>query len=149
MRGRKPDLNKAQVVQLPGSTARPDDWHLEQAAAIRPRGFNYAERQVWDRVAPELSRLGRLKPIYADVIAEYCRVVCRLAEFRKTLDEEGWTYATKTRNGDQHKSHPRVAQLNDDWRKWRSLVSELGLSPVAERGLNSMQGDFFDDFEAL
>lgn len=146
-RGRKPDLNKAgqgNVAAFPGEFAeKPDQWHAEQTEELRPRGLKPAERKIWERIGPELSKAGRLKALFVDVIAEYCRIVVRLAEARRDLDKEAWSYVTTGRHGAQHKSRPAVAQLNDDWRKWRALVAELGLSPAAERGLKQVQGDLF------
>lgn len=140
----KPDPNKGNVTQFPGDYAeRPDEWHEERAAAVCPDDLNLRELVIWKVVAFELSKIGRLKNLYIDVVAEYCRVYARLAEAREYLDAEEWTYITTGRHGKQIKSRPEVAQLNDDWRKWRSLVSELGLSPAAEKSLNAAQGDMF------
>lgn len=140
----KADPNKGNVTPFPGDFSdKPEEWHEELAAELRPADLKDEEVAVWDRMAPELSKVGRLKKLYIDVIAEYCRIVAKLAEARKTLDEEEWIYVTKGRHGQQIKSRPEVAQLNDDWRKFRSLVSELGLSPAAEKSLKNVQGDLF------
>ncbi|MDH5612203.1 MAG: P27 family phage terminase small subunit [Gammaproteobacteria bacterium] len=141
---KKADPNKGNVSQFPGDYAgHSDDWHIQQAADMRPAGLKAEECDVWDVIAPELSKVGRLKKLYIEVICEYCRIVAKLAEAREYLDREEWTYVTTGRHGSQEKSRPEVAQLNDDWRKFRSLVSELGLSPAAEKSLNSKQGDLF------
>lgn len=147
MKGRKPNLDKpANVTAFPGAGAPPVDAEAE-AAALRPRGLKHAEKQIWNDLAPELVRLGRLKKHYVHAFAEYCRVYVRLQEARKLLDEVDWIYITEGRHGEQMKSRPEVAQLNDDWRKYRSLMAEFGLSPASERGLNSNQGDLFENNE--
>ena len=150
MRGRKPELADNKVAALP-LNVEPQALHIAQAKDMLKAGMlNAAERKVWTRVAPQLVMLGRLRPHFVDALCEYCRVVVRLANARKYLDKDDWTYVTTGRNGDQFKSRPEVAQLNDDWRKWRTLVGEFGLAPSAERGLaNDTQGDLFDEFEAL
>ena len=141
----KADPNKgSNVVSLPG-VEKPDEYHIDQAAELRPDNLSDTESAIWDRVAPELSKIGRLKKIYIDVVAEYCIVLARMAETRKTLDKKEWIHETEGRHGKQIKSRPEVAQLNDDWRKFRSLVGELGLSPSAEKSLNAAQGDLFDN----
>jgi phage terminase small subunit len=148
-RGRKPELAKSggNVVALPLHD-EPQAIHYDRAAALRPDDLlTEAEIKIWNRVAPQLAMLGRLKPHFVDALCEYCRVVRRLADARRYLDEEDWIYVTHGRNGTQYKSRPEVAQLNDDWRKWRSLVGEFGLAPAAERGMMSGQGDLFDDFD--
>lgn len=149
-RGRKPEL------AIPGKFAalplhdEPQAVHIARATALRPRDdLTEAELKVWDRMAPHLAMLGRLKPHFVDALAEYCRIVRRLADARSYLDAEDWTFVTTGRHGTQHKSRPEVAQLNDDWRKWRSLVGEFGLAPAAERGMQSGQGDLFDAFDSF
>lgn len=144
-RGRKLDLNN--VVGLP-QYDEPQAAHIARADSLRPADLlTDSELKVWDRIAPHLAMLGRLKPHFVDALCEYCRVVRRLADARKLLDDTDWTYGTSGRNGTQFKSKPEVAQLNDDWRKWRSLVGEFGLAPAAERGMQTGQGDLFDDFD--
>ena len=119
--------------------------HAAAARKLRPRTLSREEKKVWDRVAPCLSSLGRLKPHYVDFIAEYCVIKVRLDGLRKQLDEVDWSYITTGRHGVQHKSRPEVAQLNDDWRKWNSLIAQLGLSPATELRFNDRQGSLFDD----
>ena len=133
---------KNNVADFPGAE-KPAQYHVAQADALLPDDLTDDESSVWRRIAPELSKEGRLKKMYMDVIAEYCRIVVRMAGAREHLDENEWTYVTTGRHGKQIKSRPEVAQLNDDWRKWRSLVHELGLSPDAERHLADAQADLF------
>lgn len=147
-RGRKPQLVEPGKFSAIPLHDEPQAVHYAKANALRPtEDLTAAELKVWDRIAPHLAMLGRLKPHYDYALCEFCRVVRRLADARKYLDEEGWSYVTAGRNGTQYKSRPEVAQLNDDWRKWRSLVGEFGLAPAAERGMQSGQGDLFDDFD--
>lgn len=125
--------------------AENDQVHKDRAKELRPRGLKAPERRVWDRIAPELSRLGRLKVHFVDFIEQYCVVKVRMDQLRADLDENDWSYKTVGRHGTQHKSRPEVAQLNDDWRKWNSLVAQLGLSPATELRFNDRQGGLFDD----
>lgn len=144
-RGAKPDLNN--VIGLP-LHKEPESAHKAISESLRPARLDDDERGVWDRLGPYLALLGRLKPHYADAFAEYCVITVRIRKARKYLDDEDWTYITTSRNGTQHKSRPEVAQLNDDWRKWRTLVGEFGLAPCAERGVKGdVQADLFDDFD--
>lgn len=143
-RGAKPDLNN--VVGMP-LHQEPQAVHRAKAGELRPDHLSASERAVWDRLGPQLVMLGRLKPHFVDAFAEYCTVVVRLRDARQYLDEQDWVYVTDGRNGAQHKSRPEVAQLNDDWRKWRSLVGEFGLAPCAERGVKGEQPGLFDDFD--
>lgn len=145
MRGRKPKLDNVRTLRG-GAGIERDDYHLAQARAIRPVGLSRDERAVWDEVAVELSKLGRLHARFALALAEFVHLTCKIRRLRKDLDAEGWTYESTGRQGVQQKSRPQVAQLNDDWRKWRSLLAEFGLTPASERAIaGSIQGDLFDN----
>jgi len=146
MKGRKAQLvSGGNFAALPLHD-EPAAVHRARADALRPDWLSEDELKVWDRLAPDLAMLGRLKPHFVDALAEYCIVVRKLADARKYLNDADWTYITTGRNGQQYKSRPEVAQLNDDWRKWRSLVGEFGLAPVADRGVQSGQSDLIDEF---
>lgn len=136
------------VVSMPLHD-EPQAVHYARANDLKPDWLGNDEGKVWDRIAPHLAMLGRLKPHFADALGELCVVRVKLVNARKDLDHAGWEYVTSGRNGTQYKSRPAVAQLNDDWRKWRSLVGEFGLAPAAERGVVSNQSDLFDDFDAF
>ena len=151
MGGRYPEKNN--VAQHPAfeegaaAAAENSEKHIAIAEELRPKFITGPRRKVWDRIAPELSKAGRLKKIFVDFVAEYCEVKVRIDRMRKHLDhkDNGWTYTTVGRHGSQAKSRPEVAQLNDDWRKWNTLVNQLGLSPATELRFNDKQGDLFKD----
>ena len=146
---RGPKGNLDNVAALPVHD-EPQAIHYAQASALRPDDLTDAEIKIWDRIGPMLAMLGRLKPHYVDFLAEYCRVVAKMAETRRYLDDNNWSYTTEGRNGTQEKMRPQVAQLNEDWRKLRSMVGEFGLAPAAERALkNVAQGDLFDGMDDL
>ena len=115
------------------------------AADLKPFDLSEYEARVWDRIAPQLAMQERLKPHFVDTVAEYCRALMRMRSLRMTLHDEGETYTVKGRNGEQHKSRPEVAQLNETWRQWRNLTAALGLTPADERGLAAGNGDLFDN----
>lgn len=121
--------------------------HKLAAKKLMPRGMSADEKRVWNRLAPDLLRLGRLKSHHVDFVQEYCVVKVRMDTIRSELDSSEWTYETIGRHGAQIKSRPEVAQLNDDWRKWNSLVAQLGLSPATELRFNDKQGSLFDGDE--
>lgn len=172
MQGRKPKISN--VVPLTGAKA-PRLSPAKLAAKLCPRGITKEERKEWVRVATMLAEpsLDRLKPHFVDTIIEYCRATIRLRTIRKffvdlqemrRLEKEAATpshsaigeiecehplaaevYEVQGRNGSQQKAHPHVAQMNETWRQWRSLMAELGLSPTAERNMMPRQGNLFDD----
>jgi P27 family predicted phage terminase small subunit len=145
------------------------------AYRMRPRGLGADLRREWMRVGTILAdpALDRLKPHFLDTVLEYCQATVRLRDIRKFFVDLQETrrlkkqfetaphtqigeiacehplaaevYEVEGRNGMQLKSHPLVAQMNEVWRQWRSLMMELGLSPASERNMMPGQGDLFDD----
>lgn len=172
MQGRKPKVSN--VVPLTGAKA-PRLSPAKLAAKLCPRGVTKEERKEWMRVATMLAdpALDRLKAHFVDTIMEYCRATIRLRTIRqffvdlqemRRLEKVSETpphsaigeiecehplaaevYEVQGRNGSQLKAHPHVAQMNETWRQWRSLMAELGLSPTAERNMMPGQGSLFDD----
>lgn len=150
MRGAKPKLKN--VIPMRGDGV--DVAKLKRKAQLKlirklePRGLTPELKAEYRRVAEILSEptVDRLKPRFIDTVMEYCRCTVRLHQLRSSMPTIGHEiYRVKTRNGDQVKSHPHVAQVNEAWRQWRSLVAMLGLSPTDERNLLPGQGDFFDE----
>lgn len=148
MRGRKPKVDN--VVPMRGDVTGAQA--VERVIRrLQPAGLSKEVRAEWRRVARLLAdpTVDRLKPRFVDVIVEYCRVLVRLRMLRDampTIDAE--TYRVENgRNGTQVRTHPHVAQINESWRQWRSLVAMLGLSPADERNMIPGQGDLFDDAE--
>jgi len=143
MAGRKPEFSN--VHYLPGSGQVTSE-QRDIAESYKPE-MSESAGSVWDRLAPEMMALGRLKPHFVDAFAEYCYLLTRIAETRKYLAENDETYVVYGRNGEQHKSRPQVAQLNDDWRKLQRLTACFGLTPSDEKTLiNSIQGSLLDEF---
>jgi P27 family predicted phage terminase small subunit len=153
-RGRKPNLEN--VIPFKESSAAQTEKAREAAIArvvkrLMPATLSKEEQDEWKRVARVLAdpTVDRLKARFVDTIAEYCRVVVRLKKLREafpTLSHEIYRVEAG-RNGTQVKAHPFVAQINECWRQWRSLVGMLGLSPADERSILPGQGDLFDDAE--
>jgi phage terminase small subunit len=172
MQGRKP--RQSNVIPMTGAKApRPSPAVL--ARRLCPKGLTKDERKEWMRVATLLAdpALDRLKPHFVDTIIEYCRATIRLRTIRqffvdlqemRRIERQAATpthsaigeihcehplgaeiYEVEGRNGLQQKAHPHVAQLNETWRQWRSLVAILGMSPTEERNLIPGQGDMFND----
>lgn len=151
MRGRKPKLDN--VVPMRGDGASTEDARRHAVdqliRRLQPRDLTKDQRAEWRRVGRLLAdpTVDRLKPRFVDVIAEYCRVVVRLRTLRDAMPKINMEiYRVEAgRNGTQVKTHPYVAQINESWRQWRSLVAMLGLSPADERNMLPGQGDLFDE----
>ena len=139
---------QSNVVEFPNSGDKKEmsDAEVKKISkAAKPRGLKKEEQQVWDRVMPEIIRAGRFKPLFIEFFKNYCVVVARMEAFLIFLENNEWKYTTEGRNGIQHKTRPEAAQYNDDWRKWNSLINQMGMSPATDQRFHSMQPDLFDD----
>ena len=127
---------------------------LARAAQLRPEGMLDEERWIYDRLAPALCHptKDRLNEVNVFMFLQLCRSILRYEKYAVLLKELGETYTSKTRNGDQIKSRPEIAQLNETWRQIRALGSDFGMTPAAERSLGAggqlgfSFGDHDDDF---
>ncbi len=108
MKGKKPQLvnDNSKFAALPLQD-EPQSIHYARANDLRPDDLlTESELRIWDRLAPQLALLGRLKLHFIFALCELCRVTRRLADARSTLDTNDWTYVVTGRNGIQHKSRP-------------------------------------------
>jgi phage terminase small subunit len=116
---------------------------------MMPAEFDDEHRAFWMGTAPQMLALGRLSAHHVTAYAEYVMCVIRLKKFRQffgSFDGGRWVYAS----GDMIKCHPLVAQMNDDWRKWRSLLGEFGLAPASERTMiKEFKGTHKDGWEDI
>jgi P27 family predicted phage terminase small subunit len=111
----------------------------------------FDEIKIWNRIAPQLSALGRLNESYLDLIIIYCQTLARVDRHKKLLDIEGWSYTVVDSNGNTvHKTHPIASQVNVDNRVLRTCQADLGLSPSATFTIPANLADnASDDFDLL
>ncbi len=137
------------VVQFPKTTEQSAEMSDKDAKKLaiksRPRGMSKAEQVIWNNDIPEYVKINRFKPHYIRFFKEYCVVVARMEAAVAYLEDQGWKYTTEGRNGIQHKTRPEVSQYNDDWRKFNSLINQLGGSPATDQRFNNLQPGLFDD----
>ncbi|WP_162249399.1 P27 family phage terminase small subunit [Pseudolabrys sp. Root1462] len=137
------------------------------ALKLRPKDLNDEEKKEWMRLGSMLADpvLDRLKPHFVDAALMLVRVSLRIRAYDRFFAEnkvdmaeaypgaervtgepglDAEIYMVEGRNGIQLKSHPHVAQRNECWRQWRSLISLFGLTPTDERNMAPGQSDLFD-----
>ena len=134
MKGKKPGLDN--VIPMKGTAPRP----------VPPPPDLMAEgaKKVWERLAPEMVRLGRLEPIYEDNFAVVCCAVNDVMELQTVIDMEGRTYTVKTRNGMQQKKTAAWQAQLDALATLRQFGAFFGMTPVDDKRLaNTDQGDLF------
>ena len=146
MKGRKPKAGNVVPLKEGGETRSIEERATEASKAHRSLFFNESQGAIWDEIAPELFKLGRLKAHFVHAIHEYIAALARLRNLREFLNAEGLSYEPGSgRAGELKKAYPEVAQYNESWRQWRALANDLGLNPQAERGLGGAIRDLFDD----
>lgn len=150
MKGRKP-LSENVVPLTDNPEAKGANFEaraLQRAAELKPEGLPWSVSAIWDRIAPPLCdpRKNRLNDLNVYMFEQLCWTIDRHERLRVKL-ENGETYESETRNGVQQKNTPEVSQYNETWRQIRSLASDFGMTPAAERGLQAsgQMGFSFDD----
>jgi P27 family predicted phage terminase small subunit len=134
MKGRKPGLEN--VIPMAGVTPRevPD----------APEFMSSEGRKVWDELAPELVRLGRLEPHFTHAFAAYCESVSNFIAATHCVAVDGMFYVVKTRNGQQQKKTAAWGIQQSEMSNMSRLGANFGMSPVDDRRLGAGgQGDLF------
>ena len=114
----------------------------QESDALKPPNLTDSGAKVWDRVCVLLIKEERMKALFVDSLHQYCRTVARMGEIVAYLadPEVGRTYEVKNgRNGLQIKNRPEIAEYNELFRQWNSLVAQWGLSPAVELRFTSGQ----------
>jgi P27 family predicted phage terminase small subunit len=149
MKGRKP--NSEQVVPFTGGkdAGRFDAQATQRARELRPDELPFEIRNIWDRLAPPLCHPQRKRLHEGNVymFETLCWTIARYERLRLDVWENGESYTSETRNGDQQKSRPEVGQLNETWRQVRGLASDFGMTPASERAVQAsgQMGFSFND----
>jgi P27 family predicted phage terminase small subunit len=130
----KRKLNKAEPQPTAGIPPRPEC--LDDIGAAE-----------WDRVVPELARLGLLTLVDRAALACYCCAWADLVHARKTLGEEGQTFQT---DKGYVVPHPCVSIAAAAATRIKAFCAEFGLTPSARARMTLPDGpkpaDPLDEF---
>jgi P27 family predicted phage terminase small subunit len=107
----------------------------------RPAWLTGEARREWDRIVPELDRLGLLTVVDRAALAGYCQSYSRWVQAERVLKREGMTFATLTGYIQQR---PEVAIAQKYLQLVKAFCAEFGLTPSA-RGRMTIPGQ--DDEE--
>jgi P27 family predicted phage terminase small subunit len=110
-------------------------------------------KDVWRVLQPQLAKIVGLSALDLIAFEGFCEAYGRYRLARETLiaatpDGEliKTTYETHGRNGRQIKTRPEYVHMHEEWRLMKSLMSELGLTPVARVRLKGIaQFELFDN----
>jgi P27 family predicted phage terminase small subunit len=136
MKGRKPNLQN--VVPMKGD--------IQKEIPPAPDFLCDIGRDVWDELAPELAKRGRIELLYKYQFGSYCAAVANFISATNTLAMEGLFYEPgKGRNGNQRRRHPALTLQENSTSIMRRDSALFGLSPVdASRLDTGAQGNFLN-----
>lgn len=127
-RGNGTDSGGRKVPAAPGfkrtAPGKPD-WLTDEASA------------EWDRVLPELMRLGITKEIDSPGLAAYCEAVSTFRSATVLLEAQGLT----VKWGKGSIAHPAIAIQRHASADMRAWASRFGLTPADEQKLKAAEPD--------
>lgn len=88
--------------------------------------------RVWNRLAPNVTRLKLLTPVDAESFARYCRNLARWLKMQEVLDKDGEVYESESAHGKLKRAHPAFLIADRLGRLLEAQESSFGLNP-AER----------------
>jgi P27 family predicted phage terminase small subunit len=111
----------------------------ERSAPSAPGWLPVEARAEWDRVVPEMDRLGILKAIDRGSLAAYCMAWHRFVEASAIVAVEGMVLHDDKQGRAQR--HPALLTAEAASKDIRSWASEFGLTPAAEHKLAGAKDD--------
>ena len=136
-RGRKAE--PAEVKLAKGNPGRrriaqtPTD--ARDLATAAPPDLADAAKTIWDRLAPELSRLKFLRDTDRNAFARYCEHLGRWWVLTTEMRTEGETYLSKSEHNPEGlmRINPKFFVREKIERRMEFLEDRFGLSPMARR----------------
>jgi P27 family predicted phage terminase small subunit len=112
-----------------------------RSAPEAPEWLPPEARDEWNRVVPELDRLGLLKSIDRSSLTSYCLVWHRLVEASKTIQREGMIVEEELALGrSKLYRHPALLTAEAASKELRAWATEFGLTPSSEQRLGGTKG---------
>lgn len=102
--------------------------------------------RMWNKLAPELSRLGLLTVVDIEALAAACVSWSLAVQAAKAIQEEGIIVPDGA--GRVHK-HPGFQILRDSLATFKSFASEFGLTPSSRTRLSAEVEDDLSDLVSL
>jgi P27 family predicted phage terminase small subunit len=116
----------------------------ELGIPTRPEWLLTEAKREWNRVVPELARLGLLAKVDRALIAAYCQCWARYVEAQKDIAENGSTFTTdKGYEGPR----PSVGIATKTLEKLSMLSAKFGFTPSDRSRLRAPEVERKDPFE--
>ena len=111
-------------------TSHPPAW-LE----LSPTG-----RRAWRTIAPILRGMKVATTADPLAIGLLCDVLATYVTARDTLREEGLTFRTVNKNGEEMiRAHPAAAIASDSWRRARLMLNDYGLTAASRAKVSAVE----------
>jgi P27 family predicted phage terminase small subunit len=157
MRGRKPKPTNLRVLQgNPGKRPLPENEPKPTPLAPkRPSWLVGEARREWERIAPELEKLGLLTVVDGAALAAYCQAYATMVQAEKELRAHfrkhkklTVTYVNKF-GAENEVPHPAIKIARDAAATMKSFLTEFGLTPASRVRLAMPRQEEPDDYEAF
>lgn len=103
-----------------------------EGEAIPPDWLDDIAKEEWNRLAPELKRLGLLRSLDQTAFALYCDLFSCWRRASAELEKTGRYY----QSGDLQKLHPLSNVVDQLATRLMAMMKEFGCTPSARTGLN-------------
>lgn len=111
----------------PGKRPLPvNELQVDPGIPARPTFLKGAAKKEWDRVAPELFRLGVLTKIDRAALAAYCQAYGRWEEAERKVKKDGYLFETSNGNLIQN---PMLSVANKALELMHKFLTEFGMTP--------------------
>lgn len=144
MRGRPPIPRELRLLRNGTSVPQAQD-----ICPQCPEWLDCYAKEEWDRVAPELFRLGLLTEKDVTALSAYCQSYATWRKCEEAMSVEGMV---SSGSRGQVRQHPCFKMADDALKQIHRFVSLFGLSPSSRARMEieppNAEGDEFDDFTA-
>jgi len=142
MKGRKPKPTK--LHELNGNPSKLSREKIEKGIKPDPTmpkipwWLDYHARKEWERICPELQRLGLLTKIDRAALAGYCMAYSRWQRAEREL-VKGFTYEYRDKDFQTKRTNkPEVVIARDALNQVRAFCVEFGLTPSARARMSTL-----------
>lgn len=136
MRGRPPTPTAIRELEgnpqkrpMPKDEPRPDP-----TMPACPPGLSAAARKAWDRLAPEMNRVGILTKLDADALESYCRLYAFVRECWRDVAKTGGPVIEVN---DKPTTNPHLRHARDAEQMLHKLRSEIGLNATSRTRIST------------
>ena len=114
------------------------DWLLDDA------------KDEWDRIAPQLHRIGLLTSVDRAALAAYCQSYGRWKAAEEVVKAQGLTYELYDKDGNVRcvQQRPEVGIANQCLKQIKTFASAFGLEPSSRAKIELPNSQPVDDFAA-